>query len=100
MTRVASDVHFAIRHLRIDVGRHRDHVTPDFLFWVVIAGEVILNVAMVALHAKSGCVGAHDLNHFGTGGNFQNLKVTGGRRWRPLSLILFILRAKGQQQQQ
>ena len=96
----ASDVHLAIVKGRINVSGHRDHVPRDFLFRIVIAGEVVLNVAMVALHAQPGRVSAHDRNHFGSSGNFQDFKVTGGRRWWPFSLILFILRAQGQQEQQ
>ena len=72
MTGEASDVHLAIRKVRIDVSRHRDHVPRDFLLRIVIAREVTLHMAMFALHAEAGGIGAHDRNHFGSGGHFQN----------------------------
>jgi hypothetical protein len=94
MARITSHVHLAVRKIRIDIRRHRDHVPRDFLLRVIVTSEIPLHVAMIALHAESGRIGAHDLDHFRPRGNFQNFQVRRGRRRWPLSsLILFVLRA-------
>ena len=92
-------MHLAVRELGIDLVCHGDHLTRDFLLGIFIAGEVALNVTVVALHAEAGGKGPHDLNDFGARGDFQHLQVG---RVRPgtirfvLLLRSFVLSKKGQ----
>lgn len=105
-------MHLTIREeFAVDLHGHLDHVARDFLFWIFVAGVVSLDVAIVALHTEPGGEGPHDLDHFRTGGDLQNLEV-GRVRHRPFGLFLFLilfrflfilsllLGAQGQQEQQ
>ena len=103
MTGVASDHHLAAGEIGVDFLRHLDHVPRDIFFWIVVAREVSLDMAEIALHAQSGSESPHDLVDFVAGGRLQDFQV--GRIgaigfFLLLLLFLFFLSGKRQQAQQ
>jgi hypothetical protein len=99
MTGVAGHNHLFSRKISIDLLGHRNHVAGDFLFWILVAREITLDMAVDALHAKTGGERPHDLANFGAVGYFQNLQI-GGIGGRPLGFVLlvwsFVLSEDGQ----
>lgn len=82
MARVTADVHLAIGEFGVDLAHHDDHVPRDFLLRIIIAGEIALHVAGVALNAEGCSKGAHHGADFLRLEEFQVLRRLGSRSVR------------------
>src|SRR5579872_1348446 len=99
MAGVASDVHLAIREILVDVHGHLDHVPGGFLFRIVVAGEIALDMTVVALHAQPGRESPHDRADFARVLDLQNLEILRRPRRTLLAFLILLLLLSGERQQ-
>src|SRR5229473_6465336 len=80
VTGVASDMHFPVGEVRVNLLSHDDHLAGNVLVRVVVAGEVAFDVAKIAFNAESGAERAHDGDQLRSW-DFQNLQILWLGHW-------------------
>ena len=82
MTRVASDVVLTvIGKMRANLHAHRDHIPRNFLFRILVAGEIPLHMTVIALHPERDGKRAHRGYELLPGQVLQYLEILRLRRW-------------------